>query len=149
MSNWSNPTRPNGRSKFQVLLHDFPSLRQQCRETCTFYCALQDQKAIPEGRAAPITSMLQKQRHFVGEYLRRLAAFSYVSGKTSSSDNSCEPASSSCGAMVVTVIRDSHERRKIEGELEFCKSNFAKFSKKMKFFSRNFLRVVHCRARNG
>ena len=64
----SNLTRPNGVSKFQVLLHDFPSLRQQCRETCTFYCALQDQKAIPEGRAAPGTSMRQKQRHFVGEY---------------------------------------------------------------------------------
>ena len=52
MSNWSNPTRPNGRSKFQVLLHDFPSLRQQCQETCIFYCTLQEQKEIPEGRAA-------------------------------------------------------------------------------------------------
>ena len=33
--------------------------------------------------------------------------------------------------MVVTVIRDSHEQRKIEGKLEFCNS---KFSKKMNFF---------------
>ena len=36
--------------------------------------------------------------------------------------------------MVVTVIRDSHERRKTEGKLEFCNSNFVKFSKRMNFF---------------
>ena len=47
----SNVTRSNGCSKFQALLHYFPWLRQQCQESCTFYCVLQQQKAIPEGRA--------------------------------------------------------------------------------------------------
>ena len=40
----SNLARPTRGSKFQVLLHDFPSLRQQCQETCPFYCALREQR---------------------------------------------------------------------------------------------------------
>ena len=99
-------------------------------------------KAIPEGRAAPALRepiMRQKERHFVDEYSLRLAAFLDVSEKTSSSDSLSEPASSSsCDAMVVTVIRDSHERRKTEGNLEFCNSNFVKFSKRMNFFLAKF-----------
>ena len=60
-------TRPNGGSKFQVLLHYFPSLRQvrqQCQETCTFNCALQEQKAIPEGRAAQGTKYAPETESF-------------------------------------------------------------------------------------
>ena len=55
---------PNGGSKFQVLLHDFPSLRQQSQETCAFYCALQKQKAIPESRATPGTKYAPETASF-------------------------------------------------------------------------------------
>ena len=36
-------------SKFQVLLHDFSSLRRQCQENCPFYCALQERAPGTEG----------------------------------------------------------------------------------------------------
>ena len=55
---------PNGGSKFQVLLHDFPSLRQQSQETCAFYCALQKQKASPESRATPGTKYAPETASF-------------------------------------------------------------------------------------
>ena len=62
----SNLTGPS--SKFQVLLLDFPSLRQQCQEICTFHCALQEQKEFLKVEQLWKRSMSQKQRHFVGQY---------------------------------------------------------------------------------
>ena len=60
---WQQPA-----SKSQMRLHNFPSLRQQCQETCPFYCAIQEQKAISGGIAAPGTKYEPETASFAGEY---------------------------------------------------------------------------------
>ena len=72
----SNLTRPNGGSKFQVLLHDFPSLRQPSQETSTFIVRSRNKRQFLKIIGQLLEqSMRQKQRHFVGECCSLLRCF--------------------------------------------------------------------------
>ena len=77
-----NLTRPNGGSKFQVLLHDFPSLRQQWQESCTFYVRSRNKRQFlkVEHYVCARNSYLRNLRNIICEtmlnnanhYLRKL-----------------------------------------------------------------------------